>query len=302
VAIYGIAPMLFLVHKPAPALARFVDHLWCLSDAPLHRREHIVPTGTLELVINLAEDEFRIYDREDPRSYTRFAGAMVSGAHSRYFVIDTREHASIMGVHFNPGGAVPFLGLPPGALADAHVELSELWGAAAPQLRERLCSASSPKQRFQLLEQALLRRLARSAEPRPAACAGLEWLGRGRRVGDVAADLALSRRRFITVFSEDIGLTPKLFARISRFERAVTHARRATELEWSQLALESGYFDQSHMIREFVEFSGFTPAALLCERPQRVKEHHVAIAEGSHSSNTRTHRQPKVSGRIAEEP
>jgi AraC-like DNA-binding protein len=268
--------MLFLAHKPTPTLAPFVDHLWCVHDAPTHQREHVMPAGTLELVINLAEDELRIYDRDDPRRCTRFAGAMVSGAYSRYFVIDTREHASIIGAHFKPGGAVHFFGMPPGHLGNMHVELSQLWGPSARDLRNQLCDARSVQQQFELLEEALLRRLSDQVELRPAARAGLEWLRHGRRVAEVAKELALSRRRFTSVFKEDVGLTPKVFARVHRFQHAVAVAQAQTLPDWSQLAAETGYFDQSHMIRDFVEFSGFGPAAL--HRQQRqTKDNHVAV-------------------------
>jgi len=101
-------------HVPGPPLDAFVENLWSLSDAPAHTREQILPSGTLELVINLQEDEFRIYDAAEGGPPQRFRGAMVSGAYSRPFVIDTQEHASIIGVHFAPGGALPFLGAPPG--------------------------------------------------------------------------------------------------------------------------------------------------------------------------------------------
>lgn len=286
--------MLFRIHKPAPALARYIDHLWCLSAAPAHTREHVLPAGTLELVINLAEDEFRIYDREQPERCQRFAGAMVSGVYSRYFVIDTREHASIMGVHFRPGGALPVLGLPPGALADTHVELSQLWGARARELREQLCEACSCEQRFELLERSLLARLL-DLRVRPAAHAGIAWLEAGRKVAQVANDLSLSRRRFISVFSADVGVTPKLFARIQRFQRALTAANAAAQPDWPQLALACGYFDQSHMIRDFVDFAGVAPAALRSRAQDDVKADHVAVASGSHLSNTPTPRAPTLS-------
>ena len=285
--------MLFLTHKPAPALARFVDHLWCLHDAPVHAREHVLPAGTLELVINLAEDEFRIYDRDNPERCQRFAGAMVSGAYSRYFVIDTREHASIMGVHFRPGGALPFLGLPAGVLADTHVELSQLWGARAAELREQLCGACSSERRFELLEQALLERMA-DTSLRPASRAGIALLGMGRKVGEVAKELSLSRRRFISVFSADVGTTPKLFARIQRFQRALVCSHARDQLDWSQLALDTGYFDQSHMIRDFVDFAGVAPAALRCRGQQDVKVDHVAVPPSSHLSNTPGQRSPRI--------
>ena len=100
--------MLSLVHRPAEPLARFVDHLWSFSDVPTHDMERIIPCGTFELVVNLDENEFRIYDAVDWHRCTRFAGAIVSGAYSHAFVIDTREHASVIGAHFKPGGALPF--------------------------------------------------------------------------------------------------------------------------------------------------------------------------------------------------
>lgn len=279
--------MLFAAHKPVPALARFVDHLWCLNDAPAHQLERVLPTGTLELVINLDQDEFRIHDRDRPGRYERFAGAILSGAYTRYFVIDTREHASIMGVHFKPGGALPFFAIPPGALADSHVELAQLWGTSARELRDRLCEARSQQRRFQLLEQALLARLGQRRAPRAAACAGLEWLSTGRKVTEVASELCLSRRRFITVFTDDIGLTPKVFARIARFQRALARAQAPDACGWPQIALQNGYFDQSHMIRDFVDFAGLTPRALRVHgAATQVKADHVAIAQGSHLSNT----------------
>lgn len=115
--------MRFESHVPAPPLDRFVEYFWSLRDAPAHARERVVPSGTLELVVNLDEDELRIYGPVDEDRCRRLSGAAVSGAYGGSFVVDTREHASIVGVHFRPGGAGPFLGLPPGALADTHVDL-----------------------------------------------------------------------------------------------------------------------------------------------------------------------------------
>jgi AraC-like DNA-binding protein len=270
--------MLSLVHRPAAPLSRYIDHLWSFSDVPVHERERIIPSGTLELVVNLDEDEFRIYDAVDTERCTRFAGAMVSGPYSHAFAIDTREHASVIGAHFRPGGAVPFLsGLSLNVLADTHVELERLWGRDARELREKLCLATSPRRRFQILEQALLDRLCeRSAHP-SAVGAALQLLGGGRKVRDVAAELAMSHRKLIDVFTAQVGLTPKLFARVTRFQRAVALAQSAREPDWSELALEAGYFDQSHMTRDFTAFSGFTPTVFRRQRNLPLKDNHVAI-------------------------
>jgi AraC-like DNA-binding protein len=281
--------MRFLRHEPSPALTPWIEHLWCLSDAPAHALEHILPMGTLELVINLHEDQFRIYPSSELATCARFPGAMVSGAYRRYFVIDTRVHASILGVHFRPGGAVPFLGSPAGLLADTHVALEALWGPDARELRERLCAKDSAAQRFQLLEQALLKRLARPFRPWPAASFALESLRRGCSVRGLAAELGLSERRLITLFTRYIGLTPKLFARIERFQCALALVQSNEDREWSALALDAGYYDQSHMIREFVAFTGFSPGALRRQQGPDVKDQHVAVLapRPSLSSNTR---------------
>jgi len=269
--------MLYLCHTPAPPLAEIVDALWSLSDSPSHATERVLPSGTLELVINLSEDEFRIHDSARPGSFRRFPGAIVSGAYRRYFVIDTREHASIMGVHFKPGRALPLVAVPPGTIGDAHVDLQTLWGPSAVELRERLCEVKTAEQRFRVLEEALRARLARSTEPRRAVQVALAHLGRpGASVGDVAARVGLSRRRLLQLFTAEVGMTPKVFDRVRRFQRALALARLTVLPDWGALSRASGYFDQSHMIREFLDLSGFSPAELVRHGRKPVKENHVA--------------------------
>jgi AraC-like DNA-binding protein len=265
--------MLYRSHTPGPPLSAHVDRLWMLSDVPPHPHERVVPSGTLELVINLAEDEFRIYDPADAWRIRRYPGAVVSGAFSRCFGIDTREHASILGVHFKPGGAFPFLGLPLHELADSHVDLETLWGPEARCLRERLCGAA-PMQRFSILESALRDRL-RAVQHHPAVLQALAQLSRGAvPVGDLARQCGLSHRRLIEVFRAEVGMAPKRFSCLRRFERAAVFARANTP-DWAQLALACGYSDQSHMIADFVAFSGLTPSQFLGRATPQVKDGHV---------------------------
>jgi AraC-like DNA-binding protein len=279
----------YLSYHPGPPLDDFVENLWSLSDAPPHARERILPSGTLELVINLDQDEFRIYDTAESRPPKRFRGAMVSGAYRGPFVIDTKEHASVIGVHFAPGGAVPFLGAPPGYLADTHLELETLWPRQASQLRERLCEAQSPTKRFRLLEHALLARLRSPFKHHGAVRAALEYVARpGVAVAEVADRVGLSHRRLIEVFTAEVGVPPKLFARVQRFQRAMAVVQETRWVDWGELAVRCGYYDQSHLIRDFGEFSGFSPADLFRHRSDRVKVNHVALRDlvRSNLSNT----------------
>jgi AraC-like DNA-binding protein len=209
-------------YTPPRPLGDFVERLWLCSDAPPHSRERILPSGTIELVVNLREDEIRIYDPSHPERFTRMSGAILSGAYSRFFVIDPLQHASILGVHFKPGGAFPFLGAPAGELADTHVDVETLWGPSAAELRERLCAASTPAERFSLMERALLSRLRHPEHHGavPVALDAFEPTDSEVRVRDVARRVGLSQRRFIQVFAAEVGLTPKLYCRVRRFQRA----------------------------------------------------------------------------------
>jgi hypothetical protein len=145
--------MLFRACAPSPLLRGFVHDFWLYDGyAAPHLKERILPTGTIELVVNLREDELRIYDPDRPDRCRRFSGALVSGAYGRGFVSDAFEETSIIGVHFEPGGAFPFFGLPAGELADTHVDLEDLWGPSARWLRERLCATSTPLERFGLCD------------------------------------------------------------------------------------------------------------------------------------------------------
>jgi AraC-like DNA-binding protein len=269
----------YVTHKPAAPLSAFVEALWWLSDAPPHREERIVPSGTQELVINLAENAFTIRAAASPLIH-RFSGAMVSGAYRSYFVIDTRAHACLLGAHFKPGCAGPLLGVPPGGLADRHVDLDALWGPFAQCLRERLCAATTLDARFRLLETALVERLRQPFRRHPAVQLAVRRLSEGANgVGQLAVELGLSRRRLIEVFSAEVGMTPKTFARVQRFQRALNEARGKLP-HFSEIARQAGYCDQSHLIRDFVAFSGFSPLELLGGAGPELKDNHAIHRAG----------------------
>jgi AraC-like DNA-binding protein len=255
--------MLFRSHKPAAPLGDFVEDFRMYENyTGKHRRERILPSGTFELVFNLRDDELRIYAASPREQCRRFSGALISGPYAGSFATDTEEEASILGVHFKPGGAAALLGVPAGELANAHVDLDAVWGPSAAELRERLCAARAPAERFHLLENALMARLADPPRRHGAVrCAlGLLTHSHGRaRVRDVAHAVDLSQRRLIAAFTNEVGLTPKLFGRVQRFQRALALARD-NALDWAELATGCGYFDQSHLIRDFVAFAGMSPA------------------------------------------
>ena len=96
-----------------------------------------------------------------------------------------------------------------------------------------------------------------------------------RTVAEVTGLIGLSPRRFIQVFSAEVGLTPKLFCRIRRFQRVVRHIAKEERVEWADVAADCGYFDQAHFIHDFRAFSGINPTTYLAQRTEHLN--HVPI-------------------------
>jgi methylphosphotriester-DNA--protein-cysteine methyltransferase len=263
--------------RPGPPLSAFVEVLWSFEGhSPAHRFERLLPDGSVELVINLSEDCARIYDRQDQSLVRTLSGSIVAGPQSQYCVIDTASQSSTVGVHFKPGGAFPFLGLPASELHDQHVSLDALWGNSARTLRERLLEAETVDARLRVLEQALLARRTWVGGLHPAVQFALEEFQAGphmRTIAEVTRQIGLSPRRFIEVFREQAGMTPKLFCRVRRFQQVVQSIAAGRQVEWTEVALAGGYFDQAHFIHDFRAFSGLSPtgyARLALRHPNHV--------------------------------
>jgi AraC-like DNA-binding protein len=257
-----------------------VELLW-YWDGPArpHDFERLLPDGSMELVINLGGDEIRIYDRRDVRRFERLEPAAMVGPHSEYFIIDTAQQGRVMGVHFRPGGAFPFMRPPADELHGQHVSMSELWGTFARDLRERLLMAKTVDLQFDILESALTERVARPLELHRAVAYGLrEFCGGGRTVAEVVESTGLSARRFVDVFRQQVGLTPKQYCRVQRFQRTIRTLPAANGIDWADVAAGNGFFDQAHLIHEFRAIAGLSPGEYAGLRTEHLN--HVPLTLG----------------------
>jgi AraC-like DNA-binding protein len=260
--------MIVQIARPGPPLSGFVECFWhCEGPPPGHPAERILPQLAPQLLINLGDDTISAYE-DDPARRRVVRGPAVGGVHVEPFVIATAQQATTMGVAFLPGRAGPLLGVPLGELQGRHEPLEALWGPReASRLRDRLHEAGTPGARFALLERALLGRLLRHdrpAGPSPAVALALEELGRvprGRPIAELADRAVVSHRHLIRLFRDEVGLAPKQFARLRRFQAVLARVGRGRPVDWAAVALACGYADQSHLIRDFRAFAGLGPTA-----------------------------------------
>ncbi len=258
--------MSFLQRRPASPLDLFVESVWvCQNEAGARRHERVLPSGAPQLVVNLAEDQTRTY-REAPSGLVCVTapGSILSGMTSHAQIIDTDEQTYVAGVSFRPGGTVPFVAVPADQLTNVDVPLHALWGDATTKgLRDRLLGAGSPAAALDVLERVLWD-VWRDRDWHPAVAFALDSFRRRpsmARVAGVTAAVGLSEKRFIERFKAEVGVTPKRYCRLRRFQQLVGTAYALRDADWADLAVSCGYTDQAHLIHEFRAFSGMTPRA-----------------------------------------
>jgi len=214
--------------RNAPPLRLFVETLWlCDAYMPMSPSEFVLPTGTVEIVIDLGGGILRVSDSTRPLQYESFHGAVVCGPHSEPFVIDTSQPADLLGVHFAPGGAFPFLGVPLDELRNHRVSLSELWGQGGDEFLERALAGASRSNSIEAIEEGLVDRMRSGSTLHPAVSVALKaFHGGSTRIGPIKREIGLSSRH-----------------------SSLIHG--AQSVDWAALALRYGFSDQAHLVNDF---------------------------------------------------
>jgi AraC-like DNA-binding protein len=246
--------MYYREYPPHPALADHVACLWTAGSPAGASTHRVLPDNCVDILWQ---------DGGQPG----FAVGMMSTA----IQVASARPVRTLAVRFKPGAAGAFLALPLQALTDQRADIDLLWGRGdAGRLADALWSGDVPERaRLALIERELLRRLhADGVRPTAdtlvrRALRALDASDGGLRIDDLAAQLGVSRQHVAAQFRDKVGLSPKLYARICRFRRATAALKAAPAPDWARLALDCGYFDQSHLIHDFQAFAGSAPERFL---------------------------------------
>ena len=255
--------MIYLERTPSPPLRRFVRLLWYARvPQASHSRERVLPSGASQIIVNLAREY--LLDCPEGQLPRRGAPSSIVGARSVYEIVDTSDMADLIGIVVVPGMLPHLVRDAADLFSNRGVDLTEVWGSPAATLRDSLRELAVPEDRLRWFEAFLTEKLSgNAAEVRsPRECAVRYALAsfarapRIRSVSEITRSLGWSERRFSQVFREEVGLTPKVWCRVRRFQRVVHELHAGYDIAWADLALDCGYYDQSHFANEFRAFSG----------------------------------------------
>ncbi len=245
-----------------PPLSRYVECFWRLAAgaAAAPPVEQVPPDGCVELIFHLG-DTFRSWAAAEPE---RQPAAFVVGPSTRFLLVQPTGAVETLGVRFRPGRAGPFLGVPLSELTDRVVPLDLLLGGTLRALIGRVQETASWSARCLLLERFLLggSRSVRHDGGVEAAVTGV-LRTRGRLgVAELGRRTGLGARQLERGFRERVGLPPKGFSRVVRFQGVFEALRQDATPRWAELASACGYYDQAHLVGEFRSLCGRPPAGL----------------------------------------
>ncbi len=254
--------MFYREYQPHTDLAEFVQLIWTIEsdeETDHFSKEQILPDGMVEVVFHY-RDPF-VTHQADGTSYVQPASFAISQMR-KFIEIESNGSIGLIAARFFPWGAYHFFDTPIKSFLDGFVSTDVLWKTTHRQIAEQIRTATSHQNRLLCVEQFLLSRLKEHKRRDTAVDAAIKLCRdqRGQlKVEELCDRVQLSKKQLERRFLESIGTTPKTFCRVSRFLDVCHHLRDYHHRTLTELTQKCGYFDQAHFIKEFKEFSGFTP-------------------------------------------
>lgn len=251
------------IYFPTAPLNQFVECFTFYEDVSFnHSIERLFPEGVVEVIIDLAEIPKFIYDNNALTEIQTCKTAWVSGVRKEFISISVLPYSAMFVIRFRRGMAYPFLQVPIHELDGQVIDADLIFGSRFGEIREQLLASPSPQAKFGLMEKYLSERSKNILAIPPVVSFGIQQILQNpttTQINLLADKTGYSHKHFLSLFTKYVGLTPKQFLRVMKFQQTLQSIEQTSIPNWSQLALECGYYDQAHFINDFRSFSGLTP-------------------------------------------
>ena len=255
--------MILETHIPRFPVNQFIDHfIYYDGYNPGHSIDRFLPDGNTEIIIDFDDRPQHIYDNQTLKEIQACHHVWASGVRTEFISIPSGRHAAMFIIAFKKGMAYPFFPLPMNEMADRVVDADLLWGNDFSFLRERLLESKEINLKFETAERFLLKHFQARFALNPAVEYALAEIIRRPDQINLARmneDIGYSQKHLIQMFKRQVGIAPKAYLRIIRFQKAIGEIEQRKEVNWTIISQECGFYDQAHFINDFKFFSGFTP-------------------------------------------
>ncbi len=259
--------MIFEHHIPSFPLNQFIESFIYYRDYnPVHSLDRFLPDGNVNIVIDLTDYPKYIYDNETLKEIQSCRHVWFSGMRNHPITIPSGRDSEMFVINFHKGRSYPFVQMPLYDLTDSVVDGELVLTHGIIDLREIILETALIPGKFRAAETFLSKKFAKKLIVNPFIEFAVNKIIQSPNaisISHIAGKVGYSQKHLIKLFKDNVGLTPKGFLKIIRFQKAIQEIEVTKKPDWTGVAFESGYFDQAHFINDFKQFSGFTPSQYL---------------------------------------
>lgn len=264
--------MILKTYIPGFPLNKFVaNFIYYEGLNPAHAIDRFLPDGNTEIIFDFHDQPQYIYDNETLKEIQACHHVWASGVRTGYISIPSGRQAAMFIIAFKKGMAYPFYPVPMNEMADRVVDADLLWGRNFAHLREHLHEIRDVSLKFVAAERFLLKHFQNKFTLNPSVEYALAEIIRSPdqlNLGRVSERVGYSQKHFISMFKQQVGVTPKAYLKIMRFQKAINEIETTGDVDWAEISQDCGFYDQAHFIHDFKFFSGFTPEEYLSRKSE----------------------------------
>jgi AraC-like DNA-binding protein len=258
------------IHIPKYPLNQFIDHFFYYTGFnPEHSVDRFLPDGEVQIIFDLTDDPKYIYHNETLKEIQSCQNVWFSGFRTEPITIPSGKESEMLIVQFKKGKAFPFLSEPMQNLTNYVVDAELVLKSEILNIRERLLASRTIDLKFQILEENLLQCYLNKLQQNPFvdfAISKILACPNQVSIKEISQNVGFSHKHVCKIFKENVGVTPKAFLKIIRFQKAIQQIEEQRIMDWSAIAYDCGFYDQSHFIADFKVFSGFTPTEYIKQK------------------------------------
>ncbi len=242
---------------PHPCLDKIVDYYWIEKNGKSSVK--VLPDGTTSIIFNLGSS---INVRGINGDYKGITKNLIIGSQRKFYTIEEKKDAYIVGIKFTQGGAFHFFKLPMLKFSNRLIKLEEVLNGESEKIRGLLRDANGVAEVKKVLDYYLLIKadmLSGTSDIVDYAIKSVKADGSPALIKELCETANISNKHLISLFNKKVGLSPKIVQRLNKFIKVVHTIQSRKEISWPQVAFECNYYDQAHLINDFRSFSGLSP-------------------------------------------